>query len=329
MILSAYAGQRVTPREGCQTLSKTPDDLIIPAALRASVSRYWQAEGDSWINDLPGQITELCAKWGLKLVQTLPGSSTAFVAAVIRDDATNAVLKVSHPRVRGEAEALTAYAGHSAVLLYASTEHALLLELVRPGVVLREGVFGEEMVAITLYLTGKLWESPPAPNLQRLVDYCDGFVRSGTQIITQRPELDDALARTGLALLKELPRNAPTSVMLHGDLHPGNILSATREPWLAIDPKPLLGDPAYEPIPLILETLQREEGAFNASELVRYINHIGSTLGLCPLRIARWGLARRIDWSLFCFGVGDVEGAQRARDEAELFSRATVVLDHL
>ncbi len=33
---------------------------------------------------------------------------------------------------------------------------------------------------------------------------------------------------------------------MHGDLHHGNILSATREPWLAIDPKGVIGDLTYE-----------------------------------------------------------------------------------
>jgi streptomycin 6-kinase len=34
--------------------------------------------------------------------------------------------------------------------------------------------------------------------------------------------------------------------LLHGDLHHDNVLSATRAPFLAIDPKGLAGEPAYE-----------------------------------------------------------------------------------
>ena len=57
---------------------------------------------------------------------------------------------------------------------------------------------------------------------------------------------DTGLVGEGLRLFKELPRSAPTAVLLATDLHAGNILRAQREPWLVIDPKPFVGDPAYD-----------------------------------------------------------------------------------
>jgi len=57
---------------------------------------------------------------------------------------------------------------------------------------------------------------------------------------------DAGLVREGLRLFKELPRTAPTEVLLSTDLHAGNVLRAEREPWLVIDPKPFVGDPAYD-----------------------------------------------------------------------------------
>src|SRR2546421_2905134 len=35
-------------------------------------------------------------------------------------------------------------------------------------------------------------------------------------------------------------------LVLATDLHAGNVLHAEREPWLVIDPKPFVGDPAYD-----------------------------------------------------------------------------------
>ena len=49
-----------------------------------------------------------------------------------------------------------------------------------------------------------------------------------------------------VALARELAATQPRTVLLHGDFHPGNVLAAAREPWLAIDPKPYVGDPAYD-----------------------------------------------------------------------------------
>ena len=45
--------------------------------------------------------------------------------------------------------------------------------------------------------------------------------------------------------------DASTGTMTHGDLHYANVLAADREPWLVIDPKPMSGDPHYEPAPLL------------------------------------------------------------------------------
>jgi streptomycin 6-kinase len=60
--------------------------------------------------------------------------------------------------------------------------------------------------------------------------------------------LDPGLARDGMAILRALRRSADRTVLLCTDLHAGNVLSARREPWLVIDPKPFVGDPAFEPV---------------------------------------------------------------------------------
>ena len=76
--------------------------------------------------------------------------------------------------------------------------------------------------------------------------------------------------RAGIDLLRSLPADAARSVVLHGDFNPGSILSATRAPWLAIDAKPLTGDPALDPWPLLeqiddpYETSSRPEKVIEA-----------------------------------------------------------------
>jgi hypothetical protein len=60
--------------------------------------------------------------------------------------------------------------------------------------------------------------------------------------------LDPGLERAGLDLFRSLPRTADRHVLLGTDLHAQNILAASRKPWLAIDPKPYVGDPACEPL---------------------------------------------------------------------------------
>lgn len=63
----------------------------------------------------------------------------------------------------------------------------------------------------------------------------------------------DGLAALGRDVLaRDLATDPRTDgTLLHTDLHFENVLAADREPWLAIDPKPLSGDPAYEVAPVL------------------------------------------------------------------------------
>jgi streptomycin 6-kinase len=58
-------------------------------------------------------------------------------------------------------------------------------------------------------------------------------------------------------VLREMPHSAESSVVLCTDLHAENILASHREPWLVIDPKPCLGDPAYDAVQHMLNCTER------------------------------------------------------------------------
>src|SRR5579859_7333229 len=84
-------------------------------------------------------------------------------------------------------------------------------------------------------------------------------------------------------------------MLLHGDLHHDNILMAGRQPWLAIDPKGLVGEPAYETGALLRNALAR---VFSASQpqrvLARRVDQLAAELGLDRVRICGWGLAQAV-----------------------------------
>lgn len=104
--------------------------------------------------------------------------------------------------------------------------------------------------------------------------------------------IDPGLAREGLGLLRALPATAGRQVLLCTDLHAGNILAARREPWLVIDPKPFLGDPAYDPVQHMLNCEDRL--ASDPSGLAR---RMAGLLGLDPERVTSWLLARCVQES--------------------------------
>jgi len=92
-----------------------------------------------------------------------------------------------------------------------------------------------------------LWRVPQAPHPFR---HLSAMIRHWNDS-ARRDEAkwpDRALVETGLKMMEELARPAPTDVLLATDLHAGNVLAAQREPWLAIDPKPFVGDRTYDAI---------------------------------------------------------------------------------
>jgi len=97
-------------------------------------------------------------------------------------------------------------------------------------------------------------------------------------------------------------------VLLHGDLHHDNILAAERQPWLAIDPKGLVGEPEYEvgallrnPMPGLLAIPHPER------VLARRLDILAESLGFDRDRLRAWGLAQAVLaawWSIEDHGQG-------------------------
>jgi streptomycin 6-kinase len=118
------------------------------------------------------------------------------------------------------------------------------------------------------------------------------------------PRLRAAIAQYGsetaadaLAQGRELVASQPRGVLLHGDFHPGNVLAAQREPWLFIDPKPLVGDPAYD---LAQWLYNRSRFLIKSDDPVAalrtQIDRFATDLDLEPVRIAGWAFVKAVGW---------------------------------
>jgi streptomycin 6-kinase len=99
--------------------------------------------------------------------------------------------------------------------------------------------------------------------------------------------LDPGLARAGIALFRELSATPAPRVLLCTDLHAGNVLAAAREPWLVVDPKPHIGDPAYDPLQHMLNCEERLHA--DPRSLAR---RMAGLLDLDPDRVLAWLFAR-------------------------------------
>ena len=274
-------------------------------------------------------MRRLSRRWLLDVGQALPGARTAFVAPCRMLDGSEAVLRIAFPEpaAGAEAAALRAWGGRGSVRLLAADleEDALLVERCLPGTPLGSVLGADGVLIVASSLLARLWRHDVAgdglPHLAELA-------RTRAAEIEQRldgplGELDPKVAADGLTLWRELSMQTD-EVLLHADLHPRNVLAAAREPWLVIDPKPLVGDPAYEPIPLVLEAGAApspllEPAAYRA-ELARRVRLVSRRLGLDEARVAGWGVARSVDWALFLSSRGDDRAARRAAAEAHAFA---------
>jgi len=222
--------------------------LIVPERLAATCRAM--PERRAWLEHLPNAIRELQGKWSLSLEAPFDGNevSCAWVAPAMRRDGTRTVLKLGMPHMEGrhEIQALRFWDGDPTVRLLEADDdlNAMLLERCEPGTVLRHLPESEQDVLIAGLLR-RLWRMPAAPHPFRPLSAMTAHWANETIAASARWP-DAGLVQEGLRLFEELPRTSANDVLLATDLHAGNVLRAQREPWLVIDPKPFVGDPAYD-----------------------------------------------------------------------------------
>lgn len=285
-------------------------EFELPSNLVKAVERDLRAGHDrrSWVADLPGIVEALTQRWGLMVGRPFePGGSASWVAPA-RDAAGAAlVLKVGwrHDEALFEVDALRVWNGDGAVQVVDSLEFgetiALLLEACEPGVTLGQSLPAPEQDVVATTVLRRLHIDPPAahgfPTLVSMCDsWADDFERGYAEAHEQGTRrLDASMAAVGIELFRSLPRTARRSVLLCTDLHPGNVLSAEREPWLMIDPKPHVGDPAYDAVQYMLNFPDRlDAGVFG------FVARMAGLLEVDEGRLRQWLFARcvqeSVDW---------------------------------
>lgn len=223
--------------------------MNIPRRLQASCDK--RPERLAWLKRLTDTLARLERRWSIRVDDPFDNDevSCAWVAPVTRADGTSAVLKLGMPHLEGEHEiqGLRFWEGNPTVRLLEADEdlNAMLLESCLPGTPLRALPEPEQDVVIAALLQ-RLWRRmPSSPHpfrpLAVMLDYWSAEIRTASE-----PWPDAGLVREALRLFDELARTAPAETLLATDLHAGNVLRSEREPWLVIDPKPFVGDPAYD-----------------------------------------------------------------------------------
>lgn len=304
---------------------------LIPAHFAHEVSgrpSTGYVSGEDWIDDLPGLIADLLAEWELEPVGR-PSSGVCAVAIPVRLLGTGrdvvgvsgeGILKITwpHPEAATEHLALQAWNGHGAVRLVRAdpSRFALLLErlhtrdLSRVDIDEACGVIGDLL---------RVLRRPAHPRMPGLTAYA---LRQADELRAAPPVLPRRYLDQAAALATELAeRGTAEERLLHTDLHYTNVLAAYRSPWLAIDPKPMAGDAAFEvPPSLWNRTDELGTGSQVRWSLRRRLEIICERAGIDEGRARAWTIVRVADNAVdaAASASGDATSQARAHDEVSL-----------
>ena len=273
------------------------------------------AAGHAWLAQLPAILADCARRWDLTLGPPLPDLTWHYVVTAVRTDGTPVVVKACSPtgEFARQVAALRLCAGHGAARLLADTPEYedMLLERLRPGTPLTGVADDAAATAIAIRVMQDYWRPvPPEHPFPSVADRAEEFDRLCRHLDSSGEQRLAALVAETRQLFGELLASSASPVVLHGDLHHGNILSVGTRGWLAIDAKGLVGEPACEAGGSFLwNNLPSVAGQGSARILARRVTQLAAAWGVERERVRRWGLVQGVLAGTWSVGKGGPVGA--------------------
>lgn len=274
--------------------------IIIPEKFAQTIREVYGDKGAAWLENLPDLIADYEKRWSLTVRSPFPNLSYNYVAPATRADGSECVLKlgVVNPELLCEIEALRLYDGHGIACLFEADAKRgiLLLERLHPGVPLRLVADDEIATAIAAKVMQQLWQPvPPDHPFPTVANWARGMDRLRQEFDGGTGPFPRKLVETAVSLFNDLLPSQAEPVLLHGDLHHWNILRAVRAPWLALDPKGVVGEPAYEVGAWLRNPIDRLLHLSNLPRIqAKRIDQFVKILGFDRQRLIGWGIAQAV-----------------------------------
>ena len=251
----------------------------------------------AWVDRLPALVRDLLDEWDLTVDGALMNGFCSLVVPVLTADGERSVLKLHTDADADESDfehlALQHWHGNGTVLLLRADprRRAMLLERLHPRDLTTIG--DREAIEVVGGLYGRI-HVPALPQLRTVTSYVERWT-ADLEALPRDAPIPRRLREQCVSLARDMVADpASVGVIIHGDLHHHNVLAADREPWLVIDPKPMSGDPHYEPAPLLWNRWD-EIVAGNARENLRRRFHtLVDVAGLDEDRARDWVVVRMV-----------------------------------
>ena len=291
----------------------THNPLNLPSTFNERIINTFGDKGRAWLESLPDLLTDCEKSLNLKIGNRLKHLSYNYVAEAMQVDGSEVIIKIgasSSDFIR-EIKALEFMHGPAVVeVLFFDDERSLaLLEKLEPGEMLKTLTDDAKATKIAASVMQRLWK--PIQGEHNYPTTQQWFERL-LEPVDSEGAISPTLLERASKIAAELHQSMGEQVLLHGDLHHENILSATREPWIAIDPKGVVGEREYEvgallrnPIPDIATTMD------TAKVLARRIDQLSEQLAFDQQRLMAWSFSQAVlaaiwgldgksnDWHLF------------------------------
>jgi streptomycin 6-kinase len=294
----------------------------VPQHLAASYATGFGGEGRAWIAGLPALAAEMLARWDLERDGVAGAGEASLVLPVLRHDGTPAVLRLQMPRQETTAAliGLRAWGGKGMVRLldHDPVSSSMLLERLDGARTLASINDDDVAMSILAELHARLVAVPAPPGLRSLGDVASEMLEQVPRAITQLVDpADRQLLRGWASAVAELA-DEPGDRMLHWDLHYDNVLAAQREPWIAIDPEPLAGDPGFDLWPALDSRWDDVVAKGDPLRIVRRrFDLLTDVLGLDRARATGWTLGRLLQNALWDIDDGRIRLARSSVTIAE------------
>lgn len=242
--------------------------------------------------DIQSRLQERARFWRVH-VEDVRHTSSSVVATGHRDNQP-IVLKIvrrrSDERISGAV--LDAFDGRGMVRALEYDDGALLLERLVPGRSLAdERTDDDRATAIIADVIGRMspgaWPSG-APAIGASIRE---FERYATDASSGIPA---SLVEAARSTYAELCASQAPPRLLHGDLHHYNVLLDARRGWLAIDPKGVVGEQAYEVGAALRNPCDRPDVFASPATIERRVDCFARELRLDATRVLRWAFAQAV-----------------------------------
>ena len=259
------------------------------------------------MTDLPPGVRSQLDEWELAADGPVTHGSASTVMAVRTTDGTPAVLKIASPAVESEHEhlALRRWGGVGAVRLLRADPHRHALLVERLSARNLDALWDVEACEVVAALYRQI-HVPALPQIRSLTTVVEQWVQDFEDLPRGAP-IPRRLVEQAIAAARDLTTDQGKGVVLHGDLHYGKVLAGEREPWLAIGPKPLSGDPHFEIAPMLWHRWDELEGYVRAGIRTR-LHALVEAAGFDEARARGWVLVRVVHQAVHTLGSQSTSG---------------------